>query len=497
MHRSAPFLSRFTDLGSGQSKEITHLRIFLHCGARSNVVDKRPGRGNWTLVLGAFGLTGTLVIGRFCSRMDGRLLVLGSNRSRGSHATVLADDSDPLSTGVCAPNDTTPGRHRSKRSHSRATRVVAQAAVVLAIVGTTSAFATLHKDVILDFDGSTQPVSAYGRTVSDVLASQHIETRPDDVVMPALTANVHDGQTIVVRTSHEVTVEIDGKRETFTTTARTVGELLTALGPRAEGAVTSASRSAALGREPVRVSTLKTVRVSVDGAVMPITTPEATVRGVLLQTGIVLGDRDDTSVPLDAAAVDGMLVLVNRAASTSATVTEALPFETEEIKDATLPEGFRTVVTAGRAGEAVTTYAIEMRGGAEVSRTAVTRKVLREPRGEVIKVGTMKISAVSVDPGSARAIAKSMAAARGWGDDQFVCLDKLWQKESGWRVNAENRSSGAYGIPQSLPGSKMSSAGADWRTNASTQITWGLGYIEGRYGTPCGAWAHSGARGWY
>lgn len=85
----------------------------------------------------------------------------------------------------------------------------------------------------------------------------------------------------------------------------------------------------------------------------------------------------------------------------------------------------------------------------------------------------------------------------GWGNDQFVCLVNLWQKESGWQVNAENRSSGAYGIPQSLPGSKMGSVGADWRTNAQTQIEWGLGYIRGRYGTPCGAWGHSQSTGWY
>lgn len=101
------------------------------------------------------------------------------------------------------------------------------------------------------------------------------------------------------------------------------------------------------------------------------------------------------------------------------------------------------------------------------------------------------------DPGSAQAIAAGMVADRGWGDDQFNCLVSLWKKESGWRVNAENSSSGAYGIPQALPGSKMASSGDDWQTNAATQIDWGLGYITGRYGTPCGAWAHSSDVGWY
>ncbi|MET0780803.1 MAG: lytic transglycosylase domain-containing protein, partial [Microbacterium sp.] len=104
---------------------------------------------------------------------------------------------------------------------------------------------------------------------------------------------------------------------------------------------------------------------------------------------------------------------------------------------------------------------------------------------------------ITPDPGTAQAIAYEMVLARGWGDDQFACLVALWNRESGWRVNAYNASSGAYGIPQSLPGNKMASAGADWETNPATQISWGLGYISGRYGTPCGAWDHSESVGWY
>lgn len=378
----------------------------------------------------------------------------------------------------------------------RVQRFVARGVVVVGLVGVTGAFATLHKSVTLDVDGTLYDVSAYGRTVAEVLDYQDVGVAPEDLVEPALGSSAPDGGTIVVRTSHDVVVEIDGQEQTIATTARTVGELLSFLGPRAEGAVTDVSRSASLGRQPVRVSTLKTVHIAVDGAVMPITTAEATVRGVLQTAGIVLGEEDDTSVPLDAAAVDGMLVLVSRAAATSDTLTEVLPFTTEEVEDPNLPKGHRVVVQSGRVGEAVTTYAVQTLGGAEVARTVLTRNVTTEPRNEVIKVGTMDIS-VSVDPGSARAVGRSLAAQRGWGDDQFVCLDKLWTKESNWRVDADNPSSSAYGIPQALPGSKMASAGDDWRTNPATQITWGLGYIEGRYGTPCSAWSHSVAKGWY
>ncbi|MFS0729902.1 hypothetical protein ABC270_07460 [Curtobacterium sp. 1P10AnD] len=97
---------------------------------------------------------------------------------------------------------------------------------------------------------------------------------------------------------------------------------------------------------------------------------------------------------------------------------------------------------------------------------------------------------VVVDPAGAQAYARSAIGAYGWGSDQMGCLVSLWTQESGWRANALNVSSGAYGIPQALPADKMAVAGADWRTNAATQINWGLAYIHDAYGSPCGAWNH-------
>ena len=94
-------------------------------------------------------------------------------------------------------------------------------------------------------------------------------------------------------------------------------------------------------------------------------------------------------------------------------------------------------------------------------------------------------------------LGRALLAEFGFAESQFGCLDNLWTRESHWNPLAHNRSSGAHGIPQSLPGSKMASAGPNWRTNPVTQIRWGLGYIQGRYGTPCGAWGHFQSRGWY
>lgn len=96
-----------------------------------------------------------------------------------------------------------------------------------------------------------------------------------------------------------------------------------------------------------------------------------------------------------------------------------------------------------------------------------------------------------------RATGCTLLLDAGFSLDQMSCLDNLWQKESGWNERAENPSSGAYGIPQALPGNKMASHGSDWQTNAATQISWGLDYIKDRYGTPCSAWEHSQATNWY
>ena len=101
------------------------------------------------------------------------------------------------------------------------------------------------------------------------------------------------------------------------------------------------------------------------------------------------------------------------------------------------------------------------------------------------------------DPAAAQAYAAGQLVSYGWGADQMGCLTQLWQRESEWLTSAENASSGAYGIAQSLPASKMASTGSDWASNYETQIRWGLGYIQGRYGSPCAAWGHSNAVGWY
>ncbi|MGB3413580.1 MAG: lytic transglycosylase domain-containing protein [Microbacteriaceae bacterium] len=117
----------------------------------------------------------------------------------------------------------------------------------------------------------------------------------------------------------------------------------------------------------------------------------------------------------------------------------------------------------------------------------------QEPSVSMVRVP----KSTNADVAAAQEYAFTLVQAKGWGVDQYNCLVKLWHRESGWRYDAANRSSGAYGIPQALPGKKMASAGADWQTNPETQIRWGMGYVQNRYGTPCGAWGFFQTKGWY
>jgi uncharacterized protein YabE (DUF348 family) len=402
------------------------------------------------------------------------------------------------------PSTGDPARHPAQdrsRRRSRRLRLGAQGLALVLVAGATTAFAGLHKTVTVEVDGDTVQVTGFGRTVGQVLAAGDIAVGDQDLVAPGLGEAVGDGAQIVVRHGRELAVEVDGEERTVWTTALTVGEAVEGLGLRDEQTMLSASRSASLTREDVlRVSTQKTLHLAVDGQVIDGVTSAGTVRDALREIGLVLNEGDRVSVPLDATATDGLVVLVTRAATAGETVTEAVPFEEQEVEDPALAKGTRKVETAGRAGVRTTTYSTATVGGAVVDRQVVASAVTVPPVTQVVKVGTMEVAAgvnISVSPGSAQEIGKQLAAARGWGDDQFGCLLQLWNKESGWRVDAENRSSGAYGIPQALPGSKMASVGADWRTNPATQITWGLNYIGGRYGNPCGAWSASQAKGWY
>jgi hypothetical protein len=166
-------------------------------------------------------------------------------------------------------------------------------------------------------------------------------------------------------------------------------------------------------------------------------------------------------------------------------------------------------VTAAAAAAAAALLMVPGGGAAPLSRTA---GLGRAAAGATIRLDSAAAPAGPAGPAAPAGLAAAALAAQqranrhtaqqmlghyGWGARQFTPLNKLWTRESGWNKYASNPYSGAYGIPQAVPGGKMSSAGPHWRTNATTQIRWGLRYIKSRYGSPTRAWAHELAYGWY
>lgn len=151
---------------------------------------------------------------------------------------------------------------------------------------------------------------------------------------------------------------------------------------------------------------------------------------------------------------------------------------------------------AYRAQQAAARRAAEK---AAARRAAAQRSQSRQASSGSTSGGSSSVSRSygGGSPSTARSYARSRLGAYGWGGGQYGCLLNLWNQESDWDTYAVNPSSHAYGIPQSLPASKMASSGADWRTNYRTQVNWGLGYIRASYGSPCGAWSHEVSHNWY
>lgn len=178
------------------------------------------------------------------------------------------------------------------------------------------------------------------------------------------------------------------------------------------------------------------------------------------------------------------------------------------VHSAEVERGTKILRSKGVKGTIRYVYHVKVLKGKTIARTLVAKKMITKAKPAVYIVGTGKPVALNID---AQAAAGNTGTPEGnmqyaqvyiahkynWNQTQFGCLVALWNRESHWNHAARNRNSGAYGIPQAMPGSKMSKFGADWQTNPVTQIKWGTSYIANRYDTPCGALSHSNSTGWY
>lgn len=227
----------------------------------------------------------------------------------------------------------------------------------------------------------------------------------------------------------------------------------------------------------------------------PLTQITGDARAALAAAKTAVADAED--VTADVAA-SGLPV-----GDVTAVDTTDLEHDIDDLAD----RDVMPVLLMGLAASDAEAETAEVVADTEALRSALTAAQQKKAADDAAKAAAAKAAAAkkaaaalaaanTVD--GAKASARQLMSSRyGWGGDQFSCLDSLWTKESGWNYQAYNADGGATGIPQALPGSKMASAGADWQTNAATQIAWGLEYISAAYGTPCSAWSHSQAMNWY
>jgi resuscitation-promoting factor RpfB len=357
-----------------------------------------------------------------------------------------------------------PGEHEPWSTViTRPVRRLAQAAVVTSLVAGTLGMAYYDKSVTLSVDGRTSTVHAFGGTVADVLEKQDITVGEHDVVAPAPSAEIEDGEKIVVRYGRKLTVTVDGATREYWTTATTVDGALQELGIRADAAKLSTSRSAALGRQGLvlSVTTPKDVVVRVDGKNRATTTTAATVADVLAELRVTK-DADDRVKPGVATPVTkGLAIAVQRVTSKNVKTTVAIAAPITRKADATLYQGLTKVVKPGADGAKVVVHRVVTVDGKVESKKAVSAKVTQPAVERVVAVGTKARPAPKPpaprDPGNTSGAGLNLSNAAMW--------DRIAECESSgnWSINTGN---GYYGGLQFDIPSWLANGGDDFAPRA-------------------------------
>ena len=381
-------------------------------------------------------------------------------------------------------------------------------AVLAGLIAAPVTWNSVDKHVDLVVDGHAHTVTTTASDVSQVLRSQGYQLDSHDLVAPSASSALSDGMRVVLRRGRLLHLSIDGEQRDIWTTAPTVQQALGQLGYTTSDFV-SVSRSRRLPLRPtdMTIRTPQPVTVIHDGETQHVSSTDTTVGGLLRDIGVSVGPKDRISVPQSSVLQAGDVIRIRRVGEKTVTKTKKIDHTTVHENDPQLADGKTKVTQQGRDGKQRITYSVVYVDGKKVARTVLSKATVRAPRNRIVSVGTKPATqrdtsstTVTVgppSPGSNKAIARQLLAKRGWGSSaQYSCLVQMWDRESGWQTDASNPS-GAYGIPQALPGSKMAAAGSDWQTNATTQITWGLDYIAERYGTPCDAWSFWQAHDYY
>ncbi len=266
------------------------------------------------------------------------------------------------------------------------------AAIVLALVGTTTAYASLSKSVTLSVDGKEKKVRTFGGDVGDVLAGEGIKPSKRDSIVPGVDAPVKDGSRIAVRIARPLTLNIDGDEQTHWTTATEVDTALDQIGVRTQGAELSVSRSADIDRSGMTLSVItpKAVKLKVgDGRFKRLNVPATTVGDLLQETDANVDRNDQVRPSRSAELTDGARIVVTKlGVKTKRVPRETIPAPVKKQEDDSIMEGETKTVREGTDGVRDVTYKIRFRNGDVVKRSIVKLKVLEEPTATIIKVGT-------------------------------------------------------------------------------------------------------------
>jgi len=221
-------------------------------------------------------------------------------------------------------------------------------------------------------------------------------------------------------------------------------------------------------------------------------TQAKTVGEMLVEKGLKISKDDRVAPDISTQVTDNLVVKLWREGKQTVTVDEAVAFQVQQIRDADRDVGYKNIQVPGADGSRNVTYEITIKDGQEVGRVEIASIATKQATTQIEVIGSKpKVGT----PNENRNYARAIMGSYGFGDDQWVCLDTLWTHESGWDQYKSNYSgSGAYGIPQALPGSKM---GEGWQNDPVVQINWGLNYIKARYSNPCGAYSHWRSSNWY
>jgi uncharacterized protein YabE (DUF348 family) len=339
----------------------------------------------------------------------------------------------------------------------RANRVLATAAVGLIAAAGAVGVASAHKSVTLTVDGAPMTASAFGSTVADILQAEGITVGEHDVVVPSVATAVEDGSHIAVRFGRKLTVTVDGKATEYWTTAATLEDALRDIGLRADGAVLSASRSQALGREGLAVTLTMPVAVTLraDGKVRALESAAPTVADLLSEAGITLGALDTVAPALTTKVVAGTKVVVARVVEKTVTKTVAVPFGTTKRSDSTMYVGQSKVLTKGVSGSKKVVEKQVFVDGKLSKTTVLSSTPLTAAKNQVLAVGTKSYPRPSAGNVSGAGI--NLANAAMW--------DRIAQCESGgnWHINTGN---GYYGGLQFLTSTWLSNGGGDFAPRA-------------------------------